>query len=387
MDYDIPEDYLDCWYKGCHGQFSRATKRCSEKPHIHTYDGLGLVSDRVRYMVATDLTWQVDIVNKSSYWYRHFALKAGGSVMEDPTDGDRKNFYAEDPNYSSISGSTDFVYINSTDSLDPDISTAQKLLAPTYMYSNYWSWSTAEASPKYIPENTMVQSEQKGNMVTRVIFKAILKREKFKDIDNYATVKETIETENPDLETLGEFFVLKGNKDDTDIYKYNNYNKDGSTFFILRPEDVAVYARAYIDNGESWAGININIHPYFKEEIEEALPDFISKNQSFNWTDLSANTEPAVSDKLLFYKNGEMYYAVPIEHFTVTETGEGGHGRFGVVRNNWYNLNVQNIISIGYPTIPERTTELLEEPTGTGGSGAGTRSSNGSQRGSQSIIF
>lgn len=344
MDYDIPEDCIDCPVEGCTGKFNLQTKKCSLNPHIHTYDALGLVSDRVRYMVATDLTWQVDIVNQKSYWLRQLTHKLGGS-METAGDTDRINFYAEDPNFENFSGESNlndqFTYITTAEYN----STAKKLYPPAYKYSGYWSWTKADTEPVYIPENTMVQNDQKRDVVTRAIFKATLRREEFLEKES---------NPNPVLrKPIGDFFVFTGGNTNIENYKYNNYNKDNSTFYILRPEDVAIYA--------SEASTE-NIHIYLRDGILEAIAQFKADNPSFNWTDISANENPAISKDLIFYKNGEIYYEIPIEHFSVSEAGFGQYGRFGVVRNNWYKLNVIDIISIGKPTIPEPVSEFIEDP-------------------------
>lgn len=373
-DYDIPEDCVDCPVYGCNGKFNLKTKKCSVKPYIHTYDGLGLVADRVRYMVVTDLTWQVDIVNKKSFWLRDLTYKAGGVTEEKQGDTDRANFYAKDPNFSNFSGTgnlnDEFIHITS-DALDPDAtdSKARKLLPPSsYKYLKYWSWQEADSDPVYIPENTMEQNDQKGDVTTRVIFKAILKREKFG--------ADGTDLNPADLEQIGDFFVFTGGNTNIEDYKYNNYNKDGSTFFILRPEDVVTYASATTTD---------NIHIYLRDGILDAIEQFNLDNPGFNWINIAANTEPAISKDLIFYKNGEIYYEVPIEHFSVSEAGgAGAYGRFGVVRNNWYKLNVENIISIGEPTLPLRTSELIEKANS-----GGTKSASDSIPliRNQSIIF
>lgn len=376
MDYDIPEDCVDCPVHGCEGKFDRATKKCSAKPHIHTYDGLGLVADRVRYMVATDLTWQIDIVNKKSYWLRELTNKANGN-LEIQGDIDRSNFYAKDPNFSGFSGTanlgSEFDYITKTSALDPDAtsSKAKRLSPPSYEYSGYWSWKDIDNEPVYIPENTMEESEQKKDVVTRALFKAVLKREKF--------VTDNTDPNPTTVERIGDFFVFKGGNTTNGNYKYNNYNKDGSMFYILRPEDVAVYASAATAD---------NIHVFLRDGILDAITQFKKDNPSFNWNDIAANTAPAISENLIFYKNGEMYYEVPIEHFSVSETGYGGYGRFGIVRNNWYKLNVENIISIGQPTIPATASKLIEDVNSNQRS-ANLRSANGSiyPVRNQSIIF
>lgn len=377
-DYDIPEDCIKCPVKGCTGTFNRKTKQCSAKPYIHTYDGLGLVSDRVRYMVATDLTWEIDIINKKSYWLRHLTYKAGGTVMEEQGNTDREYFYAEDPNFSNISGTgetnlkNNFNYIVSGDELIWGMGSTVKRLFPLlsgYKYKNYWSWDEGDTQPVYIPENTMIQNEQKKDVVTRVIFRAVLKREQF-------GMSETEENPTLPLKPVEGFFVFKGGSTDIENYKYNNYNKDNSTFFILRPEDVAIYASASTTE---------HIHIYLRDGILEAIRQFKTDHPDFDFSNWK-NEDPAQSANLSFYKNGEIYYEVPIEHFSVSEAqGVGRYGRFGVVRNNWYKLNIERMISIGSPVLPVPRSEFIE--TATRSAAPETKSSADIQIRNQSIIF
>lgn len=377
-DYDIPEDCTACPVQGCNGTFNRKTKQCSAKPYLHTYDGLGLVSDRVRYMVATDLTWEIDVVNKKSYWLRHLTYKAGGTVMEEQGDIDREYFYAEDPNFSALSGTgetslqNNFNYILSSDELISGTGGMAKKLYPQlsgYKYYNYWSWDEGDTQPVYIPENTMTQNEQKKDVVTRVVFRAVLKREQF---------GKSATEENPTLplKPVEDFFVFKGGSTDIENYKYNNYNKDNTTFFILRPEDVAIYASATTTE---------HIHIYLRDGILEAIKQFKTDNPDFDFSKWE-NEDPAQSANLSFYKNGEIYYEVPIEHFSVSEAqGVGKYGRFGVVRNNWYKLNIENMISIGAPVLPKPKSEFIE--TATRSAIPETKSNSNILIRNQSIIF
>ena len=141
---------------------------------------------------------------------------------------------------------------------------------------------------------------------------------------------------------------------DIENYKYNNYNKDNTTFFILRPEDVEIYASASTTE---------HIHIYLRKGILEAIRQFKEDHLDFNFSNWR-NEKPAESANLSFYKNGEMYYEVPIEHFSVAEAqGIGKYGRFGVVRNNWYKLNIEKMISIGSPVLPESKPEFIETVT------------------------
>lgn len=65
------------------------------------------------------------------------------------------------------------------------------------------------------------------------------------------------------------------------------------------------------------------------------------------------------------YKNGESYYIARIKHFgdDLTPWEEGNNtygennlnwlGRYGVLRNNWYDLTINKISGPGYPDVPE----------------------------------
>lgn len=73
------------------------------------------------------------------------------------------------------------------------------------------------------------------------------------------------------------------------------------------------------------------------------------------------------------YKNGESYYIARIKHFgdDLTPWKEGNDtygennlnwlGRYGVLRNNWYDLTIEKISGPGYPDIPEVKHETPDD--------------------------
>ena len=87
--------------------------------------------------------------------------------------------------------------------------------------------------------------------------------------------------------------------------------------------------------------------------------------------------------KVATYENGISYYPVRIKHFgddltpwkssenplpTVntgaypsTDQAENYLGRYGVLRNNWYNIDVQGIKKLGSPVVPEVTGDKDDE--------------------------
>ena len=80
--------------------------------------------------------------------------------------------------------------------------------------------------------------------------------------------------------------------------------------------------------------------------------------------------------KIQFYEHGWCYYRVLIRHFDDTQTpwsstaamsdnttgevysgdAEKYLGRYGVVRNNWYNISINSVTHVGSPIIPPQTT-------------------------------
>lgn len=90
---------------------------------------------------------------------------------------------------------------------------------------------------------------------------------------------------------------------------------------------------------------------------------------------------------LNYYWKGYMFYRIPIRHFTDTQTpwqstpamtnnttaqaysaaaatavgGSGADatflGRYGMVRNNWYTININSVTHVGHPIIPPLTTD------------------------------
>lgn len=73
------------------------------------------------------------------------------------------------------------------------------------------------------------------------------------------------------------------------------------------------------------------------------------------------------------YKNGESYYIARIKHFgddlTPWEAGNANYGgdnlnwlgRYGVLRNNWYDLTINKISGPGYPDVPEVKPEVPDD--------------------------
>lgn len=83
--------------------------------------------------------------------------------------------------------------------------------------------------------------------------------------------------------------------------------------------------------------------------------------------DVAALFSMQTTDKVDFYLNGEAYYVARVRHFGDGETKwEGGDyvasstgledkllGRYGMVRNNWYDMKVNSVKGLGTPDTPD----------------------------------
>lgn len=96
---------------------------------------------------------------------------------------------------------------------------------------------------------------------------------------------------------------------------------------LIRPETVTVPAadtyRATEQTGEHQS------IAYYKGDVTEAV--------------MGAAT-------LYTFERGICYYSVPLRHFP--ELGHGQTGYHGVVRNHWYQVNIEDIIEFGHPATP-----------------------------------
>lgn len=109
-------------------------------------------------------------------------------------------------------------------------------------------------------------------------------------------------------------------------------------------------------------------------EIKEGTEDKTSVVADQINTKLGLDMSKGIGIKT--YKNGESYYIARIKHFgdDLTPWNEGNAtygennlnwlGRYGVLRNNWYDLTISKISGPGYPDVPEvKPTDPDDEDT------------------------
>lgn len=287
--------------------------------------------------------WTLDVTNQSSYLVRNvngadwWGLKADGKDYRfvgaaAVADGLYRTYWGIDPNYST--GGT---------------FTTQAGTTPT-------SLKTVGAND-YCLENTFNLTQMKDDQTTRVIVAAAL------DFNKDGTADD--------------FYVLDNDKSNTTL------TFDGITNTVKA---------AYLANGTVVGLLKANLKPDQSIGAENLDVTFDQKATTGGYVTVTeitikdasaskfktgaipeglqaANNDAIIADvnaahKIAFYKGGVSYYPVMIKHFgddlTPWNNGEvyGSNnadflGRYGVLRNNWYSINVTGIKNIGDPEVPK----------------------------------
>lgn len=282
--------------------------------------------------------WQLDVTNKSTFPVHQIGGLSStttgfAKIWSTPRfyDGDNKTFkrvyWGVDPNY------------NNADYKDlANCKTAFKMIENKDV-----TGAAGEANPQYCLENTFDLNNMKQGQTTRVVFKAVFTPNGFK----------TVQT----------FYKLGNN---TDIWKEADLKQQIKTVAlnvmgITTPEEQAKYD---VDlskgtNISGKAGQHLIKAANITYSGEAASSQVTDDNVDKINKKLGLSAETGIST----YLNGEAYYIARIKHFNeltpwTPGTGYGTDnaaflGRYGVLRNNWYELSVNKVSGLGYPDVPE----------------------------------
>ena len=192
--------------------------------------------------------------------------------------------------------------------------------------------------PLYCLENTFNLENMKQGQTTRVIFKASYTPKDFTTED-------------------GKTFYKIG----TSVALWSQKNLEAhikaavSKVFSVTTTDVTINLAAD-GNNITTAGNHVITAANFKVKGH----DTVSKAEEKAVNDKVGLTEKA---GISTYADGESYYIARIKHFgdVLTPWNSGVYdtknleylGRYGVLRNNWYELNVNSVSGPGYPSVPE----------------------------------
>lgn len=209
--------------------------------------------------------------------------------------------------------------------------------------SSTFTWSE-KATPLYCLENTFDLDNMKQGQTTRVVFKATYTPHNLTGTDKT-------------------FFMIGNN---TQIWTKDalveQITSKAKEMLKSTAVDVTINTDAPLLKGGSHLLSAADVTIKDGEVDKTAAFDYATLNTKLglNNTEMDANNNPKVGIKT--YENGECYYIARIKHFNELTPWTSGQvygtdnatflGRYGVLRNNWYDLTVSKVSAPGYPDVP-----------------------------------
>ena len=310
-------------------------ERAVAKVTLSVANNLAAASARLGATIG-EIKWDVDVVNKKTFWMRNAApmldkttISAGNvtqTIPEEAIATNRIYMYATDPNWDGISHSR-----------NPD------LTAPLANEFTYKSGTVAlpllpstsdKPTEAYVTENTMAASEQWEDVTTCVLISAVI------------TPKTTFF--GTSLTPGAQYFLFRNM-----AFTFTDIQQIHAAY--SNPETIISSA------GKTWKVLT--------EEIANGsvlfLPDILEGMKGpgdFNgYTAVPSASKDVVKSNgtvSFFAENAPNYYYVPIRHFRDEFQSESmAYGRYGVVRNSWYNLFLSVIRNYGTAEIPKDRPE------------------------------
>ena len=301
-----------------------------------TYDGATVKIEK----------WQLDVTNKSTYPVHQIGgLSSATTGFADIWKTDRfydqtstafkRVYWGVDPNYNNA-----------------DYQTLENCKTAFNMITNdKVTGDAGEANPQYCLENTFDLDNMKQGQTTRVVFKAVFTPKGFKDTEKTfykignntdiwkeADLKQQIKTVA--LTAMGITDPEEQKKYDVDLTKGTNISGKAGQH-LIKADNIT-----YTDEAAS-------------SEVKENVVKKINEKLKTINDKLGLSAETGIST----YLNGEAYYIARIKHFNELTPWTAGTaydsnnaaflGRYGVLRNNWYELSVNKVSGLGYPDVPE----------------------------------
>lgn len=217
---------------------------------------------------------------------------------------------------------------------------------------------TESSKPLYCLENTFDIKNMLQGQTTRVLLKA-----------TYTPNALASETET-ETETDKTFFMI-GNSSDiwtTKTLKAQIASKAKDALSLTTDPTVVLKGDLLTAGTHVLTVSNVSIKIKEGETEKEKVDDDLVAKLN---TKLGLDETNGVGIKT--YKNGESYYIARIKHFgddltpwnagndTYGENNLNWLGRYGVLRNNWYDLTIEKISGPGYPDVPEVKPETPDD--------------------------
>lgn len=255
-------------------------------------------------------------------------------VSQLPASAFKRVYWGIDPNYSM-------------DLTKLDKCKEQFTIVKTDGSDAVWKTST---DPLYCLENTFDISHMMQGQTTRVLLKATYTPK--------ALEKETDKT----------FFMIGNSSDFWTETTLTKQIENKAKEVLNTTTGVTVTLKGNLLEGGTHVLDATNV------EIKEGTEDKTAVVAGQINTKLGLDKDKGIGIKT--YKNGESYYIARIKHFgdDLTPWNEGDKtydgnnlnwlGRYGVLRNNWYDLTINKISGPGYPDVPEvKPTDPDDEDT------------------------
>lgn len=289
--------------------------------------------------------WKLDVTNKKSFPVHQIGglttgyegIWSNGRFYDTNANSTFKRVYwGEDPNYSNA-----------------DFQTLASCKTEFNMIAKGEVDGLAGADkPQYCLENTFNLDNMKQGQTTRVVFKAVFTPKDF---------------------TANETFYKIGNN--TAIWNATTLSQQ------IRTVALAVMG---ITTTEEQNKYSVDINAGGENSIAKKAGQHLIKAENITYTGegkskVTEDVVNAINEKLglseaagiATYLNGEAYYIARIKHFNELTPWTAGTpygtdnesylGRYGVLRNNWYDLSVTSISGLGYPDVPEVKPELPDD--------------------------
>ena len=279
--------------------------------------------------------WQLDVTNMSTFpVHQTGTLKdSWAEIWNTPRFYDQTStafkrvYWGVDPNYNN----SDYQTLT-------NCKTAFNMITKDMVVGE-----AGNAHPQYCLENTFDLNNMKQGQTTRVVFKAVFTPKDFTDPKTFYKIgNNTAIWKEADLKQQIKTVALTA-MNITDAEEQKKYDVDltKGTNISGKAGQHLIEAANITYSGEAASS---KVNPAAITAINDKLG-------------LSAETGIST------YLNGEAYYIARIKHFNELTPWEAGQaynsnnaaflGRYGVLRNNWYELSVNKVSGLGYPDVPE----------------------------------
>lgn len=238
----------------------------------------------------------------------------------------KRVYWGTDPNYKETN-------------LSAETPESKKARTENFNYITKENLTAEPTAPLYCRENTFNLANMVQGQTTRVIFKASYTPKDFTAKDGKTFFK------------VGTSVALWKKKDLEDHIKA----AVSKVFSVTTTDDITINLAAK-GNDITAAGNHVITAANFTVKGHDAVTEAEEKavNEKVGLTKNAG---------ISTYANGESYYIARIKHFgddlTPWKSGVYGSnnleylGRYGMLRNNWYELDVQSVSGPGYPDVPE----------------------------------